>query len=244
MKSHDDLAAGAAMVKRIRVFMIPIAVLIAAGVGASFILFDKPVKILFYLANLNPLSTIVNSIQLFGIPSNDAACLKSLKTRDVEFKSISDFTNPKGCSVTHAVRLVRVGKVKIDNAPLLTCRMASQLADFEEGALQTSAQRLLGTRVTRIKHFGSYNCRGMRKLKNILSQHAFANAIDVSGFELNNGQSVSIEKDWNADTAKSTFLKEIAGAACRTFRVSVSPYGDANHWDHFHWDTGFLRSCR
>jgi hypothetical protein len=244
MKSEYDLAAGAAMVRQIRVFMILIAVLFAVGIGASFALFDKPVKILFYLANLKPLSIIVNSIQLLGIPSNDAACLKSLKTRDVEFKAKSDFTNPKGCSVTHAVRLVRVGKVKIDNAPLLTCRMASQLADFEEGALQTSAQRLLGTNVTRIKHFGSYNCRGMRKLNNILSQHAFANAIDVSGFTLANGQSISVAKDWKTSGSKSKFLKEVASAACEIFRVSVSPDGGANHWNHFHWDTGFFRRCR
>jgi hypothetical protein len=76
MKSQDDLAAGAAMVRRIRVFMILIAVLFAVGVGASFVLFDKPVKILFYLANLKPLSSVLRSTEAAEV---------QVPSREIEF---------------------------------------------------------------------------------------------------------------------------------------------------------------
>jgi hypothetical protein len=224
--------------------MVLFAGICVMTLGASTTLFEGPRKVLFHVANLKPISTAINSLQSWGIPANNAACLKDLETQDVDIEVVSDFSTPEGCLASHAVRLTRAGKVKIDNAPLLTCRMASQLAEFEAGPLQTSARRLLGTEVRRIKHFGTYNCRGMRHLNNILSQHAFANAIDVSGFKMANGQSISVLRDWKPPGPRSAFLKEVALAACDTFRVSVSPDGDANHRDHFHWDMGLYSGCR
>ena len=84
----------------------------------------------------------------------------------------------------------------------------------------------------------------MRQFNGVLSQHAFANAIDVSAFELSNGDVINVARDWRAKGAKAQFLRRISSDACNAFHVAVSPDGDANHFNHLHWDMGPYRSCR
>ena len=196
------------------------------------------------LVNSYPVSGIINKLQEASIPTDDAACLKELGKRDVRFRRQGDFSEPTGCKVKSAVRLSRVGQVQLDNAPLLTCKMAIQLARFSEDELQSAARDVLGTTVERMHHIGTYNCRSMRQFKGVLSQHAFANAIDVSGFELANGNVINVATDWKTNNDKANFLKRVSIDACEAFHVAVSPDGDANHFNHFHWDMGPYRSCR
>jgi hypothetical protein len=217
---------------------------VAVALGGMALQFNVTRKALVQIASTYPISAIVNRLQRYTIPSNNQQCLSELAKRDVDFKAQSSFSNDNGCSVQHAVRLSRVGNVKLDNAPLLTCSMATQLAEFESDYLQPTAQSILGSKVNRIKHLGTYNCRSMRQFKGVLSQHAFANAIDVSAFVTEDGKTINVERDWKGNKDKSKFLKQIASSACLTFRVSVSPDGDANHFNHLHWDTGLYRSCR
>ena len=198
---------------------------------------------LFHTISNHRVAVVINKINRLSIPTNNASCLKELEQRDVEVRRQAAFSQSNRCKVEYAVRLTRVGKMKLDNAPLLTCRMAMQLTEFEQDTLQPTAKRLLGSEINRLRHIGTYNCRNMRKYSGILSQHAFANAIDVSGFVLNNGNSIDVEKDWKGSEPKSKFLKIVASKACDFFRVSVSPDSDANHYNHLHWDTGFYRSC-
>ena len=228
--------------KNIKVIsVIVVAVILAVGISLQF---KTPRLILTYLVSVYPLSAIINKIQHYTIPDNNAACLATLKKRDVSFTPQSDFSNKKGCNVEFAIRLARVGSVKISKSPLLTCRMAMQLSIFEQKHLQLNAQSILGSKVSQLNHLGTYSCRGMRQFPRLLSQHAFANAIDVSEFVLADGRRISIAKDWQGSGNKSAFLRAIRNSACKTFRVSISPDGDANHWDHFHWDFGLMKSCR
>jgi len=213
--------------------------LIVTCIGASVAIFGTPSALL-----LKSFSRVINKVQTFSTPRNNEACLLELKKQDADFRLQANFKNENGCKVEYAVRLARVGKLKIDKAPLLTCSMATQLVKFERESIQPIAKRIFGSEAKRLKNIGSYNCRSMRQYRGVLSQHAFANALDVSGFVFRDGQSISVKRDWKVDGPKSQFLRDVASAACNTFRVSVSPDGDANHWNHLHWDTGPYRSCR
>jgi hypothetical protein len=53
----------------------------------------------------------------------------------------------------------------------------------------------------------------MRQYGGILSQHAFANAIDVSAFVTEDGRTINVEKDWKGKQEKSMFLKQVASTA-------------------------------
>lgn len=76
-----------------------------------------------------------------------------------------------------------------------------------------------------------------------MSEHAYANAWDVTGFELADGRVVSVQKHWNDPGALRTFLRAARDDACNIFRVVLGPdYNDAHH-DHLHVDMGGGLRC-
>ena len=111
--------------------------LIVICIGASVAFFETPRA--FFLKSF---SRVINKVQSFSIPRNNEACLLELKKQDADFRLQANFKNEKGCKVEHAVRLARVGMLKIDNAPLLTCSMATQLVKFERESIQPIAKRI------------------------------------------------------------------------------------------------------
>jgi hypothetical protein len=76
-----------------------------------------------------------------------------------------------------------------------------------------------------------------------LSQHAYANAIDVAGFEIEGGPSISVSRDWKDESERGRFLREVRDGACRTFSVVLSPEHDRAHGNHFHFDMGLGDTC-
>ncbi|MFK7889085.1 MAG: extensin family protein [Gammaproteobacteria bacterium] len=107
------------------------------------------------------------------------------------------------------------------------------------------ARRLLGSGLVRIHHYGTYSCRRMyNRKRGKMSEHAFANAWDVSGFELEDGRIISVLKDWQPRGTRRSFLRAVHRDACRAFNVVLGPnYNDA-HRDHFHVDMSNGASCR
>jgi hypothetical protein len=108
------------------------------------------------------------------------------------------------------------------------------------------AQKHLGAPLKTIHHYGTYSCR--RQAGNSSgqwSEHAFANAWDVSGFELTDGQRISVLKHWKKGTRdQKAFLRGVKRESCKIFRVTLSPDFNAAHADHFHVDMGPNKSCR
>ena len=112
------------------------------------------------------------------------------------------------------------------------------------------AQRHLNSGVAKLHHAGSYSCRRQRgNGSGAWSEHAFANALDVTGFTLDDGRVISVLKDWDGKTApdksdRRAFLRAVRDKGCKIFRVTLSPDFNAAHKDHFHFDMGPSTSCR
>jgi hypothetical protein len=68
-----------------------------------------------------------------------------------------------------------------------------------------------------------------------MSEHAYANAIDIGGFRLQDGSIVSVLKGWNGALEEQNFLREVHGGACNHFATVLGP-GVAFHHDHLHMD--------
>ena len=93
----------------------------------------------------------------------------------------------------------------------------------------------------------AYSCRQMRTSRGTsfrMSQHATANAIDISGFRLADGRSITLLRDWDGDTAKAAFLREVRDGLCDWFNITLSPDYNRLHADHFHADMGPFLTCR
>ena len=77
------------------------------------------------------------------------------------------------------------------------------------------------------------------------SEHATANAIDLAGFVLADGQQITLKDDWSGSNARrSEFLRALRDGACDFFDVVLSPDYNEAHRDHFHFDMGSYRTCR
>jgi hypothetical protein len=119
------------------------------------------------------------------------------------------------------------------------------LALWERHVLQPAARTLLGSEVARIEHFGSYACRNVYGRENARrSQHATADAFDIAGFVLRDGQRIRVLADWSGDDASAAFLRTLRDGACTYFDAVLGPEYNAAHRDHFHFDRGAARICR
>jgi len=110
--------------------------------------------------------------------------------------------------------------------------------------VQPAAEQMLGVKVASVQHFGSYSCRNMRGSAAMRSEHARANALDISGFTLTTGRQISVARHWAGDGAEARFLRAVHSGACRTFRAALGPDYNAAHRDHFHYDRGLFAGCR
>jgi hypothetical protein len=108
------------------------------------------------------------------------------------------------------------------------------------------AQKRFDQPLAKIHHMGSYSCRKQRgNGSGRWSEHAFANAWDIAGFELADGRLITVLSGWNSDDKKERkFLREARQQACRVFNTTLSPDYNAAHRDHFHVDMGPYAICR
>lgn len=161
-------------------------------------------------------------------------------------RQIGDRPLEKGCGWTNAVRVTSAGEASI-GVGRVTCQTAAALALWVKYDVQPLARQILGQPVVALENFGTYSCRnivGNSMWQFRRSEHATANAIDISGFRLKDGTRISVLNDWEGKGKKSLFLQSVHYAACRYFRVSLSPDFNAAHRDHFHFDRGVLYTCR
>lgn len=145
------------------------------------------------------------------------------------------------CAYDNAVRFQEGGARRIDyrpHQPGMSCPVAAALAVWEREVVQPAANRILGARVTAIDHFGSFSCRRLYgRATGEWSEHATANAIDLSAFVLADGRRVSVRRDWPVKGAPpGRFLRRVRTGACGSFGTVLSPDYNAAHFDHFHLD--------
>lgn len=143
------------------------------------------------------------------------------------------------CTYVDAVRLQSsAGSVAFAPAEVApSCPVTAALKMWEWHVVQAEAQRLFSQPVRTITHFGSYNCRRMYgRASGGFSEHATADAIDISGFVLADGQRISVRDDWKGDGPKATFLRRVRNGACGLFSTVLSPDYNVAHRNHFHLD--------
>jgi len=100
------------------------------------------------------------------------------------------------CGEHSPVEMEAVGKVQLSGKPTVNCAMATEFAAIIETAGALSRE-MLGTELRRIETGPGYECRHRnRGVTGKLSEHGYANAIDIVALELSDGRKVSVEKDW------------------------------------------------
>jgi len=172
-------------------------------------------------------------------------CHIDLARERIGFRALPDQRFAGGCSALGAVQLLDIG-TPVTNLRAMTCPLARHFARWAREAVQTAADQWLDTNVVRIETFGTYGCRTVNSQAGArLSEHAFANAVDVSGFQLADGRHITVLHDWNGeDESARRFLRQVFQAGCRRFNIGLSPDNDAYHYNHLHFDMGRGPYCR
>jgi hypothetical protein len=96
--------------------------------------------------------------------------------------------------------------------------------------------------VTRVRHFGTYNCRTIAGSEN-LSRHAYGDAIDLYGFDWDDGTSYTVLDDYEdgVDDPQTPGGRFLYDASHRWFdaglwNIVLTPNYNAAHDNHFHVD--------
>ncbi len=164
----------------------------------------------------------------------------------LKIASIAPRRGPNDCGWSHAYQLVQSNNTVLRgmeqypmNCPLVA---ASHLWLRE---VQLIASEQFGKAVTKIHHAGTYSCRRKYgRSSGSLSEHAYANAWDVTIFELRDGRVISIRKHWSNTEPTGQFLRDVRDRGCSLFNVVLSPDYNAAHHDHLHLDMGPFIACR
>jgi hypothetical protein len=174
--------------------------------------------------------------------------------------SSNPFAQPRsalgGPSVCGAIKPFDVsatsaGRVSLKPAATLRCPMVPAVDHWVKTVVEPAAIQHLGAPLAELKVAASYACRPMNHQSGArLSEHGFANALDVSAFLVADGRTVTVKRGWNGDAREQAFLRAVHAGACVTFTTVLGPKADAFHHDHFHLDlarhgrNGDTRICK
>lgn len=107
-------------------------------------------------------------------------------------------------------------RVALSKPTTMTCQMIPVLDRWTQDVVQPAAMQQFGTSVTEIETAGSYSCRRING-SGTLSEHAFGNAMDVTGFKLADGRRIKVGKGFVLPSTE-------------TFEMSAEDYSDASSY--------------
>jgi len=179
-------------------------------------------------------------------PAPPAECQATLRASGVKFSAwpLRPSSMPNGvvCEAPEGISVKRGPALRYQPGARVNCAFAQRLVRFEK-IVDEEARAVLHSPVRTIVQLGTYNCRRMAAYPDLVSEHSFANAIDVAVFVLANGRRVEVERDWvpavqPAPRAASQFLRRLTRRLYdeQVFSVVLTPSYDKHHKNHLHLD--------
>jgi hypothetical protein len=194
-----------------------------------------------------------------------AECTATLSGVRLDFEPLSPIQQGL-CGTPAPILLRSLGvdqKVELEPPATVSCDLAKALSEWVDG-VQREAKERFGAAVAKLRA-SSYACRNIYNRANPpLSQHALANAIDLTGFMLTSGEHITVREDWDnrsvdnrslvhlasaavslpnslpnvitATQQRSEFVVSAHESACSIFGTVLGPRANKAHRDHFHLD--------
>lgn len=186
--------------------------------------------------------------------AEERACLNAGAVRATSFvQERSALGGPSVCGTEHPFEMSAAlgGRVAMRPTAMLRCPMVPTVERWIADVVEPAARFHFATSVAELTVAASYSCRPMNHVDGArLSEHGYANALDISVFKLADGRSVSVKAGWYGDTRERAFLRAVHDGTCGYFTTVLGPEYDSNHRDHFHMDLarhgqdGLNRICK
>ena len=223
---------------------------------------------------LHPVEVPSNPWSDAEVAAAKAKCTETLYGIGLDFEPLPPIKQGL-CGTPAPILLRSLGRdaeVEIDPPATVSCELAKALSDWVDD-LQRDAEALLGSTVVKLRA-SSYVCRNVYNHADPpLSQHALANALDLSELVLASGEHITVREDWHQRYAnaelprrnplhltnasgslpvvvslqgKSAFIQSAHENACRIFGTVLGPRANRAHHNHFHLDMQERRAslCR
>jgi hypothetical protein len=137
-----------------------------------------------------------------------------------------------GCNVKAPVQVSSVNGVRLDPPAVINCDEAAALALW----IKKGVQPAFNNQVVQLNVAASYDCRPRNNVRGAkVSEHGLGNAIDISGFVLNTGKTMTVASNYNKQ------IRAAQKAACGPFRTTLGPGSDGYHESHIHFDIAHNR---
>lgn len=163
-----------------------------------------------------------------------AECEGLFKGLTLEFKFLPPISKGQ-CGTAQPVELAAIGatpRMAVQPPAVLNCKMAAALVRWFDTSVQSQARALLKSPIVSITNAAAYDCRNRyNDPGQKLSEHAKANAIDISAFVTQSGMVVSVGDSWGPslrdliDTAKLLKVKPAGAADANGFAATVTVAG-------------------
>lgn len=158
----------------------------------------------------------------------------------IKGKKINDIPGRiKGCGVSNPVKITSVAGVRLTMHPTIDCPTAQALDTWvKSGVIPAIGRR--GGGLAEVKIVAHYACRTRNNQPGAkISEHGRGRAVDVAGFVLKNGETLTVLEDWRSGDA--SIMRAAHAKACGPFGTVLGPKSDRFHQDHFHVDTASYR---
>ncbi len=230
--------------RRLRFLLALILVLLVMAYGLSRLgYFEWPREYdPLALPDLDAAANFLTPFKLKRIDSNAENCRAAFARAGKTVGIEPARADSAQCSKQDTIKLASLSTATL-NVEETRCAIAARLFMWEYNVVQPAARKYFNEPVTEILHFGSYSCRNIRG-SSAASEHATANAFDISGFRLRSGKRVTLKQQWQGSQPQAKFLREVRDGACDYFNLVLSPDYNADHNDHLHVDMGWYRTCR
>lgn len=179
-----------------------------------------------------------------------AACRTELKAIGATFEEAAPVNDGKACGIDRPVLLTGLaGGIKVEPQATVRCDTALQLARWMKGAVEPSLEAAMpGETITSVAQASAYVCKNRNGAEEgRISEHAFGNAIDIAGFSLKSGKTITVRPADKDASLEGAFQRAITETACLYFTTVLDPGSDAAHQNHLHLDVkerrGGYRYC-
>ena len=133
------------------------------------------------------------------VSAMQTVCLKALAPIRASI-DVSEPIRNGNCGTLGSVIVRSVGgvdPVAVSPASPLTCPMVVSLHDWVETGLQPIARALLGVPIASLTGVVTYQCRDrVGGTAGLRSEHALANAVDITAFVTTDGRTVAVKDHW------------------------------------------------
>jgi hypothetical protein len=177
------------------------------------------------------------------------ACTARLKGLDITYSPLPPLGQDGGCGTAAPILISAISGISISPPAEANCALAEALFHWINWSVVPAAKQHLKRKLVSIGNASAYVCRRRNNAATgKMSEHAIANALDISTLTFDDGPPVTIGGDWGkfglsfGTNGRSAFLKQIRRDSCIRFTTVLGPGSDKYHGDHFHVDLAYRRS--